>query len=69
MKRAGTLREIQKAEEQSCQLSNFWDYTSEASEQDSKADLLAMTVIVTGWDPHFYWVTFRGSQIGTNWVC
>lgn len=69
MKRAGTLREIQKAEEQSCQLSNFWDYTSEGSEQDSKADLLAMTVIVTAWDPHFYWVTFRGSQIGTNWVC
>lgn len=26
-------------------------------------------VIFTAGNPHFYWVTFRGSQMGTNWVC
>lgn len=69
MKRARTLREIQKAEQQSCQLNCFWDYPSEGSEQDSKADLLARTVIFTAWDSHFYWVTVKGSQMGTNWGC
>lgn len=69
MKRAGTLREIQKAEQQSCQLSSFWDYTSEGSGNDSKADLVAWRVIFTAKDPHFCWVTFRGSELGTNWVC